>query len=349
MPDPIRDRPVRFDPPQSTSDEIRSFAHNASSRRVRVDAPIERIPVTGDHAALAFVQNAQLRAVGAADASFDPKPMQARLDAFRERMSGPYVVDGKTVSAPPAFRMNGGYNPPEPKAHAAVVAATGGRYGEIALAEAGRPSPEQLHRVTQALIDAGHLEPGNTAQERVHAMQWKYSVGIDCAGYAQQAFLSAHGAEGQRARYGFNPQMVNESLAGLPRNPHFQKVDPLKARTGDLFTLLKPAPNEVGHAVVVYANTPLDAATKAQFEARHPEAKAFFAGGATHDLQVDSSVGGGPTGVGGGVKREHWFLNEGASPDKRWAHVDHEGRFQVGREPCDPIDGVYRPRNEVAR
>ena len=349
MTDPLRDRAVRPDPPPPASDELRVFARNAASPRVHVDAPIDRIPVSGDRASLVFAQNAQLRAVSAPIAPFDPKPMQARLDAFRDRISGPYVVDGKTVSAPPAFRMNGGYNPPTEKTTAALVSATGGRFGAIGLAQAGRPSPEQLHRVTQALIDAGHLEPGKTDQERVHAMQWKYSVGIDCAGYAQQAFLSARGAEGKRERYGFNPQIVNESLAGLPRNPHFQKVDPLKARTGDLFTLLKPAPNDVGHAVIVYSNSPLDASTKAAFEAKHPEAKAFFAGGAIHDLQVDSSVGGGESGIGGGVKREHWFLSEGAPPDKRWAHVDHEGQFRVGREPCDPIDGVYRPRDEVGR
>ncbi len=349
MTDPIRDRAVRPEPPPPASDELRVFARNAASPRVHVDAPIDRIPVTGDRAPLAFAQNAQLRAVSAAVAPFDPKPMQARLDAFRDRMSGPYVVDGKTVSAPAAFRMNGGFNEPTKVTTAALVSATGGRFGAIGLAQAGRPTPEQLHRVTQSLIDAGHLKPGTNDAERIHQMQWDHSVGIDCAGYAQQAFLSARGAEGHRERYGFNAQMVNESLAGLPRNPHFQKVDPLRARTGDLFTLLKPSANDVGHAVIVYSNSQVDAATKAELEAKHPAARAFFAGGAVHDLQVDSSVGGGESGIGGGVKRDHWYLSEGASPDKRWAHVDHDGQFRVGREPCDPIDGVYRPRDEAGR
>ena len=86
--------------------------------------------------------------------------VQQRLDAFRDRFSGPYQVEGSQVTARPMFRMNtaNSLNAKKMEAHAAVLSQICAKAG---LAQAsgpvrfGRCTPEQLVKVTQALIDAG--------------------------------------------------------------------------------------------------------------------------------------------------------------------------------------------------
>lgn len=135
-------------------------------------------------------------------------PEQVRLDAYREAYAGPYQVSGASVRAEPQFRMSGGHNDA-----AAGVKHTGNgptidravpTVKELLAAcrKAGAPDPthcllgapsaHDLVRVTQALIDAGHLPDGpGDIESRVKSMQWKYGIGIDCTDYVLDAALTA--------------------------------------------------------------------------------------------------------------------------------------------------------------
>src|SRR5205085_7894765 len=82
----------------------------------------------------------------------------ARLDALRDRFCGPYEVDGQSVTARPMFRMNGGANEANATAHAGELHRIAARAGvNIEMVCLGTGKPEDLVKITQALIDAGKL------------------------------------------------------------------------------------------------------------------------------------------------------------------------------------------------
>jgi hypothetical protein len=217
----------------------------------------------------------------------------------------------------------------------------------------GRGTAEELVAVTQALIDAGKLPPGKPEDLalRIHRMQWEWGIGFDCAGYAQEAFLHARGAD--RGRYGLN-QAVNENLAHLAERARFVKVSPTDARAGDIVSLAAGAGDTVGHAVIVRDHEVLSAKKAGELRLASPEKRDFLRGGPIHRYEVDSSWGAGTGHDYGGVRRDEWLFNEST---KEWGFVaravDVDGTqtsfFVVSRVgPCDhPIDGFFRPKDEV--
>lgn len=274
--------------------------------------------------------------------------IQANLDAFRERFSGPYSVDGLRVQARPMFNMNlpNAFNAASRARHApelarvcaqAKVSATAMRCAQV-----GRPTPEQLVVVTQALIDAGKLPAGppGTEEARIRQMQWEWGVGVDCAGYAALAAEAALGAAASpltRDRMGDLYQVV--------RGPAFHRPSMSEIRPGDVIHLDSKQRGDVGHNVVVYDHRVVDGAT-ARASASAEAAPFFAAGmGPFHVLTVDASWGAGPEGRDyGGFRRDTWLYDEGRTS---WASFDPETRsLSVFREgPQDEVfRGAFRPK-----
>jgi hypothetical protein len=269
--------------------------------------------------------------------------VRMRLDGFRDRFSGPYVVDGKPVRARPMFRMNTGFNDANMRAHQPELfaicrrAGCGDAVGPVCY---GRPTPEQLVRVTQALLDAGKLPPGpdEACQLRIRQMQWAWGIGVDCAGYTEGASAAARGKTVQ-------PSM-GDAFSGLAHNPTRRKVDVAEIRPGDVIHLDPPQRNDVGHNVVVYDNAVIDEARRAELAARDPAAAAFLsAPGPFRAITVDSSWGAGEGNDYGGFRRDRWIYDEGT---RRWGFFDHgSGPFGVSaRGPHDePYAGAFRPKD----
>lgn len=269
--------------------------------------------------------------------------MLERLDAFKASFTPAYVICGVKVRVPTAFRMNHGDSASYFRAIKAAVgdAAFSKIIGAADRVTAGRGTAEDVRVVTQALIDAGGLGDGyDWPADAVRAMQRKFGVGVDCAGYAQQAFLAARGLSPtnttQRARYGFNASLANECLANLGSRG-FQRMSPDAARAGDLFIL--DGEGGVGHCTIVRDRRVLDAATKQKWARESPRAAAFL-GGDVHVFDIDASWGGGV-----GVRRHVWLYD---AKTKTWAERENDGVYLSGARPYGhKIDGIFRPAGEL--
>lgn len=131
----------------------------------------------------------------------------------------------------------------------------------------GRAKPSEIAAITQALIDKGELDavrsanPGASNSFLVRALQRKFKIGIDCAGYVQLAFIFAYTGKdddppGLRTDLGLHPKRGWEALRNLSAT-HFTKVPVIEARTGDLF-VLRPQVNssdQAWHTVIVVKRT----------------------------------------------------------------------------------------------
>lgn len=269
--------------------------------------------------------------------------VRARMDAFRDRFSGPYVVDGQSVSARPMFRMNTGFNDDNMRRHEAELAAIcakAGCRGALGAVKYGRPTPEQLVRVTQALIDAGKLAPGTegSLELRIRQMQWEWGIGVDCSGYAQGALAAAQGKPtAQPSMYGV--------LSNVASNPAMRKIPIAEIRAGDHIRLAPPARGQVGHNVVVYDRAQLDEQRRAELARRSPDVAEFLGGdGPFHALLVDSSWGAGDGNDFGGFRRDTWLYDAGS---ERWGYFDpRTGALETSeRGPQDePFVGAFRPK-----
>jgi hypothetical protein len=282
-----------------------------------------------------------------------PSPTQAKLDAFMASAKGPYRAEGQTVEVPAFFRMNQtGWNQSfvdDPRRRALLASATARAHispSTVALVQSGRASAEQVRQVTQALIDAGQLEKsGADLATRVQKTMWSFGVGMDCADYAQRAFLAVHGRT--RADLGLKPDISNENLQGLDQNSKLAKVDVTLACAGDLFILGSPFKGEPGHCVIVYSHEIASEETKGTMLQRcGPDASGLIRGSdVLHLYQVDSSWGAGSQGESfGGVRRETWLYDETRGI---WGRLELAagGRFVSSPSPAGhPIAGVYRPR-----
>jgi hypothetical protein len=245
---------------------------------------------------------------------------QDRLDGFMNGAEGPYSAEGQTVRAPAQFRMRGGYNEPsarlpdEPPADRAArqaraterddIAAKAGLASANALARIGRGSPDDVRKITQALIDANKLLYGlpETLPQRIHDLQWRYGVGLDCAGYVYGALLAVHG--GPAARLGL-ASVDMENFTGLPHNPRFRGVTPDRALAGDVI-VLRGGGGEPGHNLIVYSHELLDPVDARRIAATWALAGPLLAcKGPIHVIEVDSSFGAGRLGnPSGGVRRD---------------------------------------------
>ncbi len=302
----------------------------------RLAAHVDRQPASQDY--LAFLAN--VSAVTGSDAARDAA-MQRKLDAVRDAFSGPYVVAGTTISARPMFRMT---THEVPLAIARAVDTLGARAGVRAPFEArvGQPRPQDLVKITQALIDDGRLPagPGDLAT-RIRRMQWDHGIGVDCAGYSKQA-LAASSARAPKM-YPAGSESFRDVDGG--RDGTFAKVSLEKARPGDLVTLDSGEPGGWGHNVIVYSHVTADDAMKATLCARkgNPSdatlADFLASPGPHHVFEVDSSWGAGTEGAEcGGYRRDTWLYD---ASTKTW------GSFQPGVTPPSFVTSREGPAEDV--
>jgi hypothetical protein len=251
------------------------------------------------------------------------------------------VVDGKTVTARPMFRM---FHPKSAAILTAVQVCAKRAGVSAGAAIVGQPTPTQLTKITQALIDGGCLPkgPGDVAT-RIRQMQWSYGIGVDCAGYAKQALIATAARTPELYQAGI------ESFRDLDgkRASSFARHPLAEARPGDLVTLDAIAPEIYGHNVVVYSHVTANDAQRAALGDQHGAVvRAFLASpGPHHVLEVDSSWGAGADGNDcGGFRRDTWFYDDAT---KRWGSFDPRSqRFQISsRGPSsDAYHATYRPR-----
>jgi hypothetical protein len=274
--------------------------------------------------------------------------IRSRLDAFRAAATPTYhTPEGDaTVSAP--FRMQGGY----PAHEAAVVQSTeatlravakslGMSNGDVTMIKAGRATPAQVQRLTQGLIDAGKLPPpcGDLSlRARVRQMMFDHGIGLDCAGYARQAFLAAHpGASGVRWR-----APTNEDLSGLAARGlvHLSMSD---AQAGDLIVLKPPTAREFGHTLIVYdarPATPADIARLSTIGEMDAVVARIASSPLVHVFVVDASWGCNCKAAEGGVEQRTWFEDRVSG---QWVSLEDNRHFSVSNSPyAHPVDGVYR-------
>lgn len=299
---------------------------------------IQQAPTSADYASM-------LADVAAAAPLSRDRAVQRGLDDLRDRFSGPYVVDGATVTARPMFRMDVVKN--SPQTNATLIAAAGrSRAGDPYSLTVGQGTPAQLVKVTQALIDMGRLPPGpGDVATRIRRMQWEHGIGVDCAGYCKEAIRATAGASVPMGGPG------NESFRDLdspPRSAHFAKQSIVDVRPGDLVTLDPSPPETWGHNVVVYRHDVADAASKRALATLHGDTmKAFLASPGPHRvLEVDSSWGAGPNGADfGGFRRDTWIYDEST---KTWGSFAHEAPHAFVTSPDGPsgdrYHGAYRAR-----
>jgi len=304
----------------------------------RLAAHVERQPTSTEYAA--FLAN--VTALAGSDAARDAA-MQRKLDAVRDAFSGPYVVAGTTVSARPMFRMT---THEVTIAMARAVDTLGARAGVRAPFEArvGQPRPQDLVKITQALIDDGRLPagPGDLAT-RIRRMQWDHGIGVDCAGYSKQA-LAACSTRGDRPKmYAAGSESFRDVDGG--RDGTFAKVSLEKARPGDLVTLDSAERGGWGHNVIVYSHVTADAATKALLCARRGNpgdatlADFLASAGPHHVFEVDSSWGAGTEGAEcGGYRRDTWLYD---ASTKTW------GSFEPGVTPPSFVTSKEGPADDV--
>ncbi len=320
---------------------------------IRGDTPatlaghVERQPASTEYLAfLANVSNAStvanaanVVAPAATLESARDAAVQAKLDALRDAFSGPYVVAGAAVSAHPMFRMT---THVVTQAKAAVVDALGARAGVRAPYESrvGQGTPQDLVKITQALIDGGRLPPGpGDVAARIRKMQWDHGIGVDCAGYSKQALAACSTRTPKMHAAGM------ESFRDVDggRGGSFAKVSLEKARPGDLITPDAPEPGGWGHNVVVYSHVTADAAKKAALYTANPaspDLAAFLASpGPHHVLEVDSSWGAGTDGAEcGGYRRDTWIYD---AATRTW------GSFTPGIVPAPFVTAAEGPADDV--
>jgi hypothetical protein len=205
--------------------------------------------------------------------------------------------------------------------------------------QAGRGTTEEVRRLTQMLIDQGKLSPdmAKPLQARIRDLMWTYCIGMDCAGFAQQAYLAAHGIDRARARF---KGVLDENLTNPPLDKRgYVRLEPSQLRAGDLLILDPPPDESVGHALVVRDQYQMRAYEISGLLNDYPPAESFVVGGPVRVIEVQSSWGAGGVAQNGGVKREVWLYNE---ETKLWADVVG-GQLRVGSSPYGhPMNGMYR-------
>jgi len=285
---------------------------------------------------------AQARKLRAAQAAATPPPQDLRsdaqkhMDSFLSAAHARYRIDGQEVRVTPAFRMQGGYGPTSEKAVAALRQALPSELvreigPRLAVVANGKGTPEEIRRVTQALIDRGHAAAasGASPRDRVRQLMFDFGIGLDCSGFSYQAHAAARGTS---RKLGLEE--------GIPA-PNKSK-DVRKASPGDLIVL----GGDPGHKVVVYSRRSLPAGSPPpSFPERRPVPSEFMRGGPVHVFEVDSSWGAGGKAPLGGVQREIWLFNEST---KTWGYFDglRAGAFtQSTRGAYDhPVVGLFGVR-----
>jgi hypothetical protein len=290
-------------------------------------------------------------------------PAGAKLDQLRAAASGPYTVNGAIVYSGAQFRMVGGHNQsvvPEPGAKRVPtdfttlvrVAASIGLEHAVPSLQSARGDARDLVRLTQALIDDGQLSPDTTKspEARIHDVQWRFGIGLDCASYVYQALASVHG---DPAKLGLRP-IGCEDFTGLSTNDRFRNVAPPDTRAGDVITLAGKgwAKGDPGHNLVVRSHAVLEQPGES-VTSRWGDAAGFIAAAATsnpkasiHVFEVDSSFGAGTSGdPHGGVRRDVLLWNSQSNAWCTCKDIDPPTVLNVGVPYGEvALTGIFHPK-----
>jgi hypothetical protein len=184
-----------------------------------------------------------------------------------------------------------------------------------------------------------------------------FDFGIDCAGYAHQALLYAHG--GTNAWYNLK-SVGNEDFMYLGGNRAWQAVGVDGARPGDIVTLSAASAGAVGHVITVFdhqmatAQADRDALAKPilplVYATQTDQVKSYLA--MTDSVSVflfDASWGafGYPVLNGTGVqRRKAMAIGEADGKGHLWICQERDGFFANHQSSPwgDPFHNIYHPR-----
>lgn len=296
---------------------------------------------------------ARVASFSAAERSSPARRIQASLDRFMASMEGPYQTpDGPQWVSPP-FRMRRA-PPSQPEIapnHAPLVdlarKKAGMSPGDVQAIQSGRGTPEQIRRLTQAIIDvSGHPPRGGPWNPLdIRALMFACGIGIDCASYTQQAYLSMRGQT--RAQAGFGA-LGNENLSNLEQRG-FTRVQSVEdVRAGDIMALGSPSPGDVGHRCIVYENRLATPDELRELCDTGQRAHDFSLTSPIYVMQLDSSWGSNGRFDVGGVERQTFFYSGSTHQWARYApplfgDVAGKPQFVTTDGPYDhPLEGFYR-------
>ncbi len=278
--------------------------------------------------------------------------MQSGLDAFRMSVTGWYRTQAGDVAVSVPFLMAPGYaeqqasmRKPEVQAELKqAVARLGLPQDTVDRIHAGRGTPDEIHRLTQALIDGQPADRSWTPVD-VRRLMVDHMIGLDCAGYAQQAYLHATGRTATEAGLG---AITLENLSGLSGKGFAHVDDVAQLRPGDLvvFSPMPKAAQDPGHRAIVYDQRPATV-NDLQTLLSTGDGQAFALGGPVRVVEIDSSFGSGGFASKGGVERQTWLYNEST---RGWAQEKLDGS-SVHIEPAStlyghPLEGFYRKKGD---
>lgn len=296
----------------------------------------------------------------AAPAELIQTPLVNRLDAFYESANPTFHTHEGDVRVALPFRMAtdprvASSRDPLAEPYARIERRVQGNWKELVAVAAragigpeetarlpmGRVAPGTIERVTQGLIDTGKLPPGATVDlgARIRTMMAHYGVGIDCAGYVQQAFLASRGIS--RAQAGFRPMMF-ENLSGLSGRG-YRRVAPADIAAGDLFIFCAPDRHQVGHTAIVHAARGATA-EEARKLATYAHTFGLVDPTRLERIEVDTSWGSGADPLNGGVRRTVFWHDE--TSDRWMSQATGAWSVDTTPYPRHAIDGVYRLRQE---
>lgn len=296
----------------------------------------------------------------------DPS-LQSGLDAFFQSMCGSYGTPTGEVVVPTPFMMGRGYgdqvefmaNNDNRKAMSRLALTAGISQAALDRVQQGRGTPDEIHALTQALIDR---QPDGMDLENPVTLIWqpndvrklmhKHAIGIDCAGYVQQAYLRATGRT--RAQVGFAPNILNEGLFGLPQKGFARFTAVAALRPGDIIEFNSQERDGVGHRTIVF-NQRVAADDDMSAILAADGGSAFAAGSTVRVLEMNSSYGSFGHFWEGGVQRQTWIFNE---TSQQWAYLHIVDASDTASDPAtwavdtigalygayDVLDGFYRRR-----
>jgi hypothetical protein len=336
-----------------------------------LDAGVPRHDPRQPHPKLDSPKSPTVSHTGAAAVRTAQIDLQSRIKEYFDKAAGTYKVSGKEVRVAPFFRMNGGFTERglSVDGFKQLVEAAADRHDKafliaVNMCAYGKGTPEDVQKVTQALIDKGQLDEVRTKYERIpeatfkerygnvsnhplsdenaiKLLQWDYGVGTDCSGYVEPAFLAAH--SGKAKDYGLDER---DNLFNLRDNKKFDReLTPVHARPGDLI-ILNDGSNP-GHTVLVYDRTELSRSKLDPKDPNHLPGIDSFAqpDHKVHTIEVDASWGASYGNLeNGGVQRRTLLYDETTG---KWADVD-KGTVvpqSVGPYHGHTVEGVYHPKH----
>jgi hypothetical protein len=282
---------------------------------------------------------------------------QRRLEAFRTAATAPVLTRHGLAYPGLPFRMATPY--PDQAQHirknlqALASAAVRGGVSTAGLSriQSGRGSPTDIGALVGALVRApaaanDELPPlpaaGPALDRAVRQMMFEHGLGLDCAGYVQQAYLRATGLDRRTAGFG---TPLNENLSNLGSRGFSRVGDPASARPGDIFVLGHELgdPTSPEHRAIVYAQRPATRGDVSQLLTYGKPAEQFARGNSVRVLEVDSSWGCHDDPQQGGVQRETWWY---AETTRTWGWLSH-GSGANGSQSPDAFQSGPTPYNHV--